>query len=76
MKKYLIFLYLILVMFIMSCGENASTNKTINTVDYSEQNFKWKMITTWPANFPIFQEGAERFADAPHGEKRCGIVHH
>jgi TRAP-type mannitol/chloroaromatic compound transport system substrate-binding protein len=21
------------------------------------------MVTTWPANFPIFQEGAERFAD-------------
>ena len=25
--------------------------------------YNWKMVTTWPSNFPIFQEGAERFAD-------------
>ena len=24
--------------------------------------FKWKMITTWPPNFPVFQLGVERFA--------------
>jgi TRAP-type mannitol/chloroaromatic compound transport system substrate-binding protein len=23
----------------------------------------WKMVTTWPANFPILQTGVERFAD-------------
>ena len=23
---------------------------------------RWKMVTTWPANFPVFQEGAEKFA--------------
>ncbi len=27
------------------------------------QTFKWKMVTTWPPNFPIFQEGVERFAN-------------
>ncbi len=26
------------------------------------QRFRWKMVTAWPPNFPIFQEGAERFA--------------
>ena len=25
--------------------------------------FEWKIVTTWPANFPIFQEGVEKFAD-------------
>lgn len=25
---------------------------------------RWKMVTTWPPNFPIFQGGAERFARA------------
>ena len=63
MKKYSIFLCLMLTVFNTACGDNTSTNKTVNTVDHSEQNFKWKMVTTWPANFPIFQEGAERFAD-------------
>jgi len=24
--------------------------------------YNWKMVTTWPPNFPIFQEGVERFA--------------
>ncbi len=27
-----------------------------------KQNYHWKMVTSWPPNFPIFQEGAERFA--------------
>ncbi len=29
----------------------------------TSKKFHWKMVTTWPANFPIFQEGAEKFAD-------------
>ena len=24
--------------------------------------FNWKLVTTWPPNFPIFQEGVKRFA--------------
>ncbi len=26
------------------------------------KKFNWKMVTTWPPNFPVFQEGVERFA--------------
>ena len=26
------------------------------------KTYHWKMVTTWPPNFPIFQEGVERFA--------------
>ncbi len=29
----------------------------------SVQVHKWKMVTTWPANFPVFQEGAVKFAN-------------
>ncbi|MDD9824296.1 MAG: TRAP transporter substrate-binding protein [Gammaproteobacteria bacterium] len=29
----------------------------------SRQSFRWRMVTTWPAGFPIFQEGAEKFAE-------------
>lgn len=27
-----------------------------------QKTYNWKMVTTWPPNFPIFQEGVERFA--------------
>jgi TRAP-type mannitol/chloroaromatic compound transport system substrate-binding protein len=26
------------------------------------KTYQWKMVTTWPPNFPIFQEGVDRFA--------------
>ncbi len=29
---------------------------------HAEKIFRWKMVTSWPPNFPIFQQGAERFA--------------
>ncbi|WP_455207055.1 TRAP transporter substrate-binding protein [Kaarinaea lacus] len=28
----------------------------------ANKSYEWKMVTTWPPNFPIFQEGVERFA--------------
>jgi len=36
-----------------------------NTATATDSNriFKWKMVTTWPANFPIFQEGAQKFSE-------------
>jgi TRAP-type mannitol/chloroaromatic compound transport system substrate-binding protein len=46
-----------------SCGsptgdlEHATSSGDIN------KKFHWKMVTTWPANFPVFQEGAEKFAN-------------
>ncbi len=62
MKKYSILLYLLLIVFSSACSDNTEKNQT-KTTDHSENFFKWKMVTTWPANFPIFQEGAERFAN-------------
>ncbi len=32
------------------------------TVAATAQRFDWRMVTTWPVGFPVFQEGAERFA--------------
>ncbi len=29
----------------------------------ASQIFNWKMVTTWPPNFPVFQEGVERFVE-------------
>ena len=28
----------------------------------ARKRFNWKLVTTWPPNFPIFQEGVQRFA--------------
>ncbi len=28
----------------------------------ARKRLNWKMVTTWPPNFPIFQQGVERFA--------------
>lgn len=32
------------------------------TAAASEDKFRWKLVTTWPPNFPVFQEGVKRFA--------------
>ena len=35
---------------------------TENAEQDKRQSFRWKMVTTWPPGFPVFQEGAEKFA--------------
>jgi len=37
---------------------DAATDKAVDTT----QVYNWKMVTTWPPNFPIFQQGVEKFA--------------
>ncbi|NOZ10496.1 MAG: ABC transporter substrate-binding protein [Gammaproteobacteria bacterium] len=61
-------LWLIAVLSIVgltACGpddkQNASQEKT--TAAEAAKIFNWRMVTTWPPNFPIFQEGVERFAE-------------
>ena len=57
-----IFMKLVLpLLFLSACG-NPSAPGT-DTTSSNNQIYNWKMVTTWPANFPIFQEGAEKFAD-------------
>lgn len=47
---------------LIACGEDADT--TVGTAGPElSGSYRWKMVTTWPANFPIFQEGAQKFAD-------------
>ncbi len=41
-----------------SCKDNSSSTPVIK----NKTRFNWKMTTTWPPNFPIFQDGVERFA--------------
>ncbi|MEE8234132.1 MAG: TRAP transporter substrate-binding protein [Gammaproteobacteria bacterium] len=49
-------------LFLVACGGSDSGESSAGIQEANHQIFKWKMVTTWPANFPIFQEGAEKFA--------------
>jgi TRAP-type mannitol/chloroaromatic compound transport system substrate-binding protein len=64
MNKRNIFLYLLISMFVTACGGGTDSNTASNNAQAEvSKTYKWKMVTTWPANFPVFQEGAEKFAD-------------
>lgn len=53
----------LLLFLITACGDPGSGILTEQGSGNSSKIYNWKMVTTWPANFPIFQEGAEKFAD-------------
>ena len=50
-------------MAIIACSDSGDSGEGSSPVIDTGKVFRWKMVTTWPANFPIFQEGAELFAD-------------
>ncbi len=53
----------LLLVWLAGCGDTGQQQGGgAVTVDTSHV-YRWKMVTTWPANFPIFQEGAQQFAD-------------
>lgn len=60
MKLKLIFT-LALSMMLMACGE--SENQTGAKSTGEQQVFKWKLVTSWPKNFPGLGTNPERFAD-------------
>lgn len=45
--------------------DSAATAPTAgaDTEDGAMQNFRWRMVTTWPVGMPIFQDAAQKFAD-------------
>jgi TRAP-type mannitol/chloroaromatic compound transport system substrate-binding protein len=47
-------------MALSSCGKLASEKEEIESV---EPEYEWKMVTTWPPNFPVLGEGCTLFAD-------------
>jgi TRAP-type mannitol/chloroaromatic compound transport system substrate-binding protein len=63
-KKSSILWIVLLCCFTFVIGYNLSGNKTPETmsVAQSAETFHWKMVTTWPPNFQILQEGAEQLA--------------
>ena len=59
----------LLAVLLNACGQQGqppqtgTTAQTATTAAAPEKTYNWKMVTTWPPNFPIFQEGVERFAE-------------
>ncbi|VAX04827.1 TRAP transporter solute receptor, unknown substrate 6 [hydrothermal vent metagenome] len=58
-SKLLVFFTLFAVLVLSACG---GSNTPTTAVAAENKTYKWKLVTTWPPNFPIFQEGVERFA--------------
>ncbi|KPJ91758.1 MAG: ABC transporter substrate-binding protein [Gammaproteobacteria bacterium SG8_11] len=58
-------LVLLLVAVLLSaCGQSGQAPQPGASKQASPaKTYDWKMVTTWPPNFPIFQEGVERFAE-------------
>lgn len=63
MKNTRLVIATILSLMVTACGNPQQPGNGVAAVADVGKIYHWKMVTTWPANFPIFQEGAERFAD-------------
>lgn len=48
--------------FLVACDDSDSVPETTANAVGSSPTFRWKIVTTWPANFPVLQEGVEKFA--------------
>lgn len=67
LRKLSITLVFLISFVVTGCGspkENQqATDTEKSTTTVNNKTFNWKMVTTWPPNFPVFQEGVERFAN-------------
>jgi len=46
---------------LFACGQKPSDKGGADKAAEAKV-YNWKMVTTWPPNFPVFQEGVEQFA--------------
>ena len=56
------FIPVFLMVFLTSCNQSDHPD-TATSMAVEAKIYNWKLVTTWPPNFPIFQEGVERFAN-------------
>ena len=56
------FLFLLLAGALNACGSGGPEEAANPAIDTGKV-YRWKMVTTWPANFPVFQEAPEMFAE-------------
>ena len=53
---------LFLAVLLSACGIDTAVEGENAVIDTGKV-YRWKMVTTWPANFPVFQEAPEMFAE-------------
>jgi len=57
---------LVSTLLLISCGgqeEPTASHQAATPAPSPAKTYDWKMVTTWPPNFPIFQQGVERFVE-------------
>lgn len=47
---------------IRSCGGENTAQNSSGPAIHSSKKYRWKMVTTWPPNFPVLGEGCNLFA--------------
>ena len=50
------------LLILTACGQPATTSNTAVVDSAVKQEFRWKMVTAWPKNFPGLGRGPETFA--------------
>jgi TRAP-type mannitol/chloroaromatic compound transport system substrate-binding protein len=62
MKAIKLIIGLCLALQLTACGSDGPQNKSDGGKDAPQQVFKWKMVTTWPKNFPGLGLAPENFS--------------
>jgi len=56
--------FIICITFLFSCGNTASNSDgSVATTNKPAKVYNWKMTTTWPPNFPVLGEAANKYAE-------------
>ncbi|WP_414828570.1 TRAP transporter substrate-binding protein [Alteromonas sp. H39] len=63
MKKYGIAGLLVLALATLTACSDNTTQTAADTTSAPQQTYKWKLVTSWPKNFPGLGRGPETFAD-------------
>ena len=53
---------LLCVLMLSACGSSSETSGTAGTSE-SAQQYRWRLVTSWPPNLPVNHEGVLKFAE-------------
>lgn len=54
-------LLIFMLILLNACGPEGQDNKGASA-ETPKKTYNWRMVTAWPPNFPVFQDGVTRFA--------------
>lgn len=62
MKIKFVLPMLLMALGLTACGGDKSTPEATNTTSATTQKYQWKLVTSWPKNYPGLGTAPERFA--------------